>query len=90
MTDRITLAGQANGETLYNVILKKVSGNNKLEVIKVLKEFTTMSLIEASDAVDRAPCHILHDATLEKAEELAGQLRATGAEAEVVAARSLT
>ena len=52
---------------------------NKVKVIKVVRELTGLGLKEAKDAVDGAPKVIKEDATKEEAEEAKTKLEAEGA-----------
>ncbi|MGC8804660.1 MAG: 50S ribosomal protein L7/L12 [Candidatus Ratteibacteria bacterium] len=75
--------GQANEEkTSFNVILKS-AGEQKLNVIKVVREVTNLGLKEAKDLVEAAPKTIKEGVKKEEAEELKKKLEAAGATVEI-------
>lgn len=55
------------------------AGSNKIGVIKVLREVTTLGLKEAKDMVDGAPKVVKEGATKEEAETMKKKLEAAGA-----------
>ena len=55
------------------------SGEKKIQVIKVVRELTGLSLKEAKDLVDGAPKPLLEKVAKEAAEEAKGKLEAAGA-----------
>ena len=66
--------GEAAAEkTEFNVVLK--GADNKIAVIKVVKEALGLGIKEAKEKVDSAPCTILEGVDKAKAEELAAQLK---------------
>ena len=79
-----TGSGQADGEekTAWNVVLK-VSGDQKINVIKIVKEATGLGLKEAKDIVDAAPKAVKEGLKKEEAEELKKRLEAVGAVVEL-------
>jgi len=72
----------AEEKTAYNVVLK-ASGASKLNVIKVVREVTTLGLKEAKDLVDGAPKTVKENIKKEEAEEIKKKLEAAGATAAV-------
>src|SRR5579864_5139554 len=68
----------AEEKTSFNVILKS-SGANKLNVIKAVREVTTLGLKEAKDLVDGAPKTVKENVKKEEAEEMKKKLTAAGA-----------
>src|SRR5687768_14162581 len=74
-------APAAQGPLRYEVRLEH-PGPSLIPVIKVLAAGT--SLTNARDLVNRAPCVVLADASLERAEQLREQLLGAGARAVVV------
>ncbi|MGV8082147.1 MAG: 50S ribosomal protein L7/L12 [Coriobacteriia bacterium] len=62
----------------FDVVLEGF-GDNKIAVIKVVRELTGLGLKEAKDAVEGAPKAIVEGATKEKAEEAKSKLEAAGA-----------
>jgi len=76
-------AGVARGEevaeqTTFNVELT-ASGDNKISVIKALREVTQLGLKEAKDLVDGAPKLVKEGVGKEEAEEMKKKLEAAGA-----------
>lgn len=69
-------------KTSFNVILK-VSGDQKINVIKLIKEATGLGLKEAKDIADGAPKTIKEGMKKEDAEELKKNLEAVGATIEI-------
>lgn len=65
-------------KTSFDVILKE-AGAKKLEVIKVVREITSLGLKEAKDLVESAPKPIKEGVTKEEAEELKKKLEEAGA-----------
>ncbi|TSC76167.1 MAG: 50S ribosomal protein L7/L12 [Parcubacteria group bacterium Gr01-1014_33] len=54
-------------------------GGQKIQVIKVLREITSLGLKEAKDLVDAAPKPVKEGVTKEEAEEMKTKLEAAGA-----------
>ena len=75
-------AGAAEAKTSFDVILK-AGGQNKLAVVKLVKELTGLGLKEAKDLVDGAPKPLKEGVSKEDAENLKQQLTEAGAEVEV-------
>ncbi len=76
-------AGEAVEEkTAFNLILK-TSGEQKINVIKVIREITSLGLKEAKDLVDGAPKTVKEGIKKEEAEEFKKKLEAAGATAEI-------
>ena len=69
-------------QTEFTVILKE-AGANKIGVIKVIREITSLGLKEAKDLVDGAPKAVKEAITKEEAEAAAGKLRDAGATVDV-------
>jgi large subunit ribosomal protein L7/L12 len=72
----------AEAKTSFDVILKH-GGQNKLAVVKLVKELTGLGLKEAKDLVDQAPKPLKEGVSKEDAESLKQQLTEAGAEVEV-------
>jgi large subunit ribosomal protein L7/L12 len=72
----------AAAQTSFDVILKS-GGQNKLAVVKLVKELTGLGLKEAKDLVDGAPKPVKEGVSKEDAENLKQQLTEAGAEVEV-------
>jgi large subunit ribosomal protein L7/L12 len=78
-----TGSGQAVEEkTSFNVFLKAV-GEQKLNVIKAVREATALGLKEAKDLVDAAPKMVKEGLKKEEAEEMKKKLEAAGATVEL-------
>lgn len=73
---------QAEEKTEFDVILKS-PGNNKIQVIKVVREITGLGLKEAKDLVDNAPKPIKEGVSKEEAEQIKKKLEEVGAEVEI-------
>ena len=73
-------AGSAAAEekTSFNVVLAS-AGDQKIKVIKVVRDATGLGLKEAKDLVDGAPKVVKEGATKEEAEEIKEKLEAEGA-----------
>ena len=69
-------------QTEFDVILTAI-GEKKVNVIKVVRELTTLGLKEAKDLVDAAPKAVLTGVNKEKAEEAKAKLEEAGATVEV-------
>ena len=72
----------AEEKTSFNVVLKEF-GDNKIQVIKAVREITSLGLKEAKELVDSAPKPIKEDIGKEEAEEIKKKLEETGAVVEV-------
>ena len=59
------------------------AGENEINVIKLIREFTGLSLIEAKTLVESAPKPIKEGAKKEEAEEIKAKLEAVGATVEL-------
>ncbi|WP_405489883.1 50S ribosomal protein L7/L12 [Streptomyces sp. NBC_00096] len=66
----------------FDVILTG-AGEKKIQVIKVVRELTSLGLKEAKDLVDGAPKPVLEKVAKEAAEKAAETLKAAGASVEV-------
>ena len=81
--DGATTAAEPVAEpTEFNVVLT-AAGPNKINVIKAVRELTSLGLKEAKDAVDKAPTTINEAVTKEEAEAARAKLAAAGASVEV-------
>ena len=76
--------GQADdaGSATVNVVLKEV-GANKINVIKAVRQLTTLGLKEAKDLVEAAPKPIVEGANADDAAKAKEALEAAGATVEV-------
>ncbi|MDR0350446.1 MAG: 50S ribosomal protein L7/L12 [Coriobacteriales bacterium] len=71
-------ADSAEEKTSFDVILEGF-GDNKIAVIKVVREITSLGLKEAKDLVEGAPKPVLEGADKAKAEEVEQKLKDAGA-----------
>jgi large subunit ribosomal protein L7/L12 len=69
-------------KTSFDVILAS-AGDKKIQVIKAVREVTTLGLKEAKDLVDSAPQPIKEGVTKEEAEKLKAALEEQGATVEI-------
>ena len=69
-------------QTEFDVILAS-AGDQKIKVIKVVREITGLGLKEAKDLVDNTPKAIKEGVSKEEAEEVKAKLEEVGAEVEV-------
>lgn len=73
---------QAEEKDDFNVVLKEVGGQ-KIQVIKAVREVTSLGLKEAKELVEGAPKPIKEGVGKEEAEEIKKKLEETGATVEV-------
>jgi large subunit ribosomal protein L7/L12 len=85
----VAAAGPAAGaapaveeQTEFEVILKEVGGK-KINVIKAVREVTSLGLKEAKEVVDGAPKTVKEGVTKEEAEEIKKKFEAEGATVEI-------
>lgn len=71
-------AAEAEEKTEFDVVLEGF-GDNKIAVIKVVREITGLGLKEAKEAVEGAPKAIQEGVNKEKAEEIKAKLEEAGA-----------
>jgi len=69
-------------QTAFDVVLTS-AGGKKIQVIKIVREVTSLGLKEAKDLVDSAPKAIKEGLSKEDAEALAERLKEQGAEVEI-------
>ena len=75
-------AADAGEKTAWTVVLK-VAGDQKINVIKAVKEATGLGLKEAKDLVEGAPKPVKEGLKKEDAEDLKKKLEAAGATVEL-------
>ncbi|MFG3046490.1 MULTISPECIES: 50S ribosomal protein L7/L12 [unclassified Streptomyces] len=75
-------AEAAEEQDEFDVVLTG-AGEKKIQVIKVVRELTSLGLKEAKDLVDGTPKPVLEKVTKEAAEKAAESLKAAGASVEV-------
>ncbi len=71
-------AEEEEEQTEFTVVLSEV-GDQKIQVIKAVRELTTLGLREAKEVVDGAPSEILKDVSKEQAEAAKEKIEAAGA-----------
>ena len=69
-------------QTEFDVMLTAV-GDKKIQVIKVVREVTSLGLKEAKAVVDNAPGPVKEGVSKEEAEEIKSKLEAQGATADL-------
>ena len=72
----------AEEQTQFSVTLKEI-GPNKINVIKAVREVTTLGLKEAKELVEAAPKLVKDAVSKEEAEAVKEKLQAAGATAEI-------
>lgn len=76
-------AGAGSAEkTEFNVVLKSI-GDNKIQVIKAVREIISLGLKEAKEFVESAPKSVKEGLSKEEAEDIKKRLEETGAEVEL-------
>ena len=70
--------GAAEEKSDFDVVLEGF-GDNKIAVIKVVREITGLGLKEAKEVVEGAPRPVAEGVNKEKAEEIKGKLEEAGA-----------
>jgi len=81
-------AGAAGGEeaaeeqTEFNVMLNSI-GDKKINVIKAVREVTSLGLKEAKELVESAPCAVKEGVNKEEAAEIKKKFEAAGAQVEI-------
>ena len=68
--------------TEFNVILKEI-GDKKINVIKTVREITSLGLKEAKDLVDNAPKAVKEGVSKDEAEEIKAKFEGVGAIVEI-------
>ena len=71
-------AAAAEEKSSFNVVLKE-AGDQKIKVIKVVRDATGLGLKEAKDLVDGAPKTVKENVAKEEAEELKAKFEEVGA-----------
>lgn len=75
-------AAAGEEKTEFDVVLK-AAGENKIKVVKAVKDITGLGLKEAKEMVDGAPKTIKEKVAKDAAEDIKKQLEELGAEVEV-------
>ena len=76
------VAEEAVEQTEFDVILK-AAGGNKLAVVKLVKDLTSLGLKEAKELVDAAPKALKEGISKQEAEAIKNSLVEAGAEVEI-------
>ena len=71
-------AAEAEEQTEFDVVLNS-AGDKKIQVIKVVRELTSLGLKEAKDLVDGAPNPVKEGVTKDEADQIKGKLEEVGA-----------
>ena len=74
--------GEESEKTEFDVVLKAV-GDKKIQVIKAVREVTSLGLKEAKELVDGAPKKVAEALPKDKAEEIKAKLEEVGATCEL-------
>ncbi|MHC4713315.1 MAG: 50S ribosomal protein L7/L12 [Planctomycetota bacterium] len=69
---------QEEEKTIFSVVLKE-AGEKKIQVIKVVRQITSLGLKEAKDLVESAPKAVKEGALKDEAEKIKQDLEAVGA-----------
>jgi large subunit ribosomal protein L7/L12 len=72
----------AEEQTEFTVMLN-AAGDKKIQVIKVVRELTSLGLKEAKDLVDKAPNPVKEGVTKEEAESVKAKLEEVGGQVEI-------
>jgi large subunit ribosomal protein L7/L12 len=73
---------EAEEKDSFTIVLKE-SGDQKINVIKVVREITELGLKEAKDLVEDAPQDLKEDVKKDEAEEIKAKLEEAGATVEL-------
>ena len=75
-------AGGAEEQSAYTVVLAEI-GQEKIKVIKVVREITGLGLKDAKALVDGAPANVKEDVEKAEADEIKAKLEEVGATIEL-------
>ncbi|MGI6177428.1 MAG: 50S ribosomal protein L7/L12 [Eubacterium sp.] len=75
-------APAAEEQTEFTVVLSEI-GDQKIKVIKVVREITGLGLKEAKDLVDKAPSNVKENVEKAEADEIKAKLEEVGAKVEL-------
>jgi large subunit ribosomal protein L7/L12 len=76
-------AAEAAAEQTEFTVMLTGPGQNKIGVIKVVREITALGLKEAKELVDSAPKAIKENIQKDEADAIAAKLKEAGAEVEI-------
>ncbi len=74
--------GGAEEKTEFTVVLQDIGGK-KIQVIKAVREVTSLGLKEAKEVVDSAPANVKENVSKEEAEAIKAKLEEQGATVEL-------
>jgi large subunit ribosomal protein L7/L12 len=69
-------------KTEFDVVLKEI-GDQKIKVIKTVREFTSLGLKDAKDLVDNAPKPVKEGVSKQEAEDMKAKFAEVGATVEI-------
>ena len=75
-------AEAAEEQTEFDVVLNSI-GDKKINVIKVVREVTSLGLKEAKELVESAPCKVKEGVPKDEAEEIKKKFEDAGAQMEI-------
>ncbi|MCH9650291.1 MAG: 50S ribosomal protein L7/L12 [Deltaproteobacteria bacterium] len=75
-------AAEAEEKTEFDVVLTAI-GDKKINVIKAVREVTSLGLKEAKDLVESAPAKVKEGISKEEAEEIKKKFEAAGAQVDL-------
>lgn len=75
-------AAEAEEQTEFDVVLAGI-GDKKIQVIKVVREVTSLGLKEAKDLVDGSPAKVKEGLSKDEAESIKAKLEEVGATVEI-------
>jgi large subunit ribosomal protein L7/L12 len=75
-------AAEVEEKTEFTVVLKDI-GSKKIQVIKAVREMTSLGLKEAKELVDSAPSNVKEDISKDEAEGIKQKLEEQGATVEL-------
>jgi len=75
-------AAEAEEQTEFDVVLAGI-GDKKIQVIKVVRELTSLGLKEAKDLVDSAPSKVKEAVSKDEAQKMKAKLEEVGATVEI-------
>ena len=70
-------------QTEFNVMLNSI-GDKKINVIKAVREVTSLGLKEAKELVESAPCKVKEGVNKAEAEEVKAKIEAAGGSVEII------
>jgi ribosomal protein L7/L12 len=76
-------AQAAEEKTSFDVILSSTAADKKIQIIKVVREITTLGLKEAKDLVEGAPKPVKTGVTKDEADAMKKKLEEAGAKIEI-------